>query len=113
MAQTMYIRPYPNWLMALICMPLAALAIVLAIVKGLGSYALFAALVTNLFFLTIFTLLDPNCVIKSRRKMSDGSIVRVRRPLIGFKKCERKVGVTGGYEVRIDGYRYEKAYIRI
>lgn len=109
----MYTRPYPNWLVALVCMPLTALAIVLAIVKGLGSYAFFAALVTNLFFLAIFMVLDPDCVIKGRRRMSDGSIVRVRRPLIGFKRCERKAGVTGGYEIRIDGYRYEEAYIRI
>lgn len=109
----MYTRLYPNWLVALVCIPLTVLAIVLAIVKGLGSYAFFAALVTNPFFLVIFTVLDPDCVIKSRRTLPDGSIMAVRRPLIGFKRCVRKVGVTGGYEARIDGYRYEEAYIRI
>lgn len=113
MAQTMYTRPYPSWLMALVCLPCTALAIVLAIVKGLGSYAFFTALLINLFFLAIFAVLDPDCVIMSQRRMSDGSIVAVRRPLIGFKRCERRVGVTGGYEVRTDGYRYEQAYIRI
>jgi hypothetical protein len=51
--------------------------------------------------------------IVTRKELEDGTIVRVKRPLIGLKSHEIEVDVTGGYEVRSDGYRYEEALLRI
>lgn len=61
----------------------------------------------------LFTVLDPDTTIESHKALPDGTVVDVRRPLVGFKRYEEPLGVTGGYEVRYDGYRYEPAYIRI
>ncbi|KAB8234307.1 uncharacterized protein BDW43DRAFT_273802 [Aspergillus alliaceus] len=58
-------------------------------------------------------ILNPENYYEFTRKSPDGSEVRVRRPLVGFKRCETLVGLTGGYEVRMDGWRYEPALVRI
>lgn len=109
----MYNRPYPAWLVLAVCLPLTAAVLVLAAVEGLASPAPWAALLANLAALGAFAVLAPDFTIGSRRTMPDGTVRRVRRPLVGFRRCERTVGATGGYEVRVDGYRYEEAYIRI
>ncbi|KAK1140075.1 hypothetical protein N8T08_010907 [Aspergillus melleus] len=58
-------------------------------------------------------LLDPETTYKTTRVLEDGTTVRVKRPLVGFKMNETEVGVTGGYEVRVDGWRYEHALVRL
>lgn len=35
----------------------------------------------------------------------------MRRPIVGFKRYERKVGVTGGYAVSVDWFRYEEGFL--
>lgn len=61
----------------------------------------------------LILLLDPETCYQFTRKNPDGTEVRVRRPIVGFRRCEALVGMTGGYEVRVDGWRYEPALIRI
>lgn len=50
---------------------------------------------------------------KTKTTLDDGTVVRVKRPFIGLKSHENLVGLTGRYKVRIDGWRCEKALIRI
>lgn len=109
----MYNRPYPAWLILAVCLPLTTVVVVLLIVQGVGSRAPWIVLLINLLAMGVFAILAPDFTINSRRRMSDGTVQQVRRPLIGFRRCEKKVGLTGGYEVRVDGFRYEEAYLRI
>lgn len=109
----MYNRPYPAWLALVVCLPLTAAVVVLATTQGLRSPAPWAVLLVNIIALGVFTVLAPDITITSRRVVPDGTVLRVRRPLVGFKRCERMVGVSGGYDVRVDGFRYEEAYVRL
>ncbi|KAJ3577069.1 hypothetical protein NPX13_g3502 [Xylaria arbuscula] len=109
----MYRRPWPSWLAAAISIPLSITWIVLIFVYRNKSAAAPIVGAINITVLVIFTLLDPEVTISSRKVMPDGTVVNVRRPIVGFKRLESPLGLTGGYEVRIDGYRYEPAYIRI
>ncbi|KAK5627016.1 hypothetical protein RRF57_002731 [Xylaria bambusicola] len=112
MPQTVYRRPWPTWLLAALSLPLSIAWVVLIIVEGASGAALIVGAI-DILVLIVFTLLDPEVTIASRKIMPDGTVVNVRRPIVGFKRLESPLGVTGGYEVRIDGYRYEPAYIRL
>lgn len=109
----MYNRPWPRWLALAVALPLTALVIALAVTRGPSSPATWIALGVEALALVALTVLDPEVTIESRKALPDGRVVTVRRPIVGFKKWERKVGVSGGYEVRVDGFRYEEAYLRI
>lgn len=85
-------------------------------------FAGFEAPLTKTLMLIFFTLqiasvvVDPEiCYIwYTRRDPEDGTKkIKVVRPVIGFRSCETQIGFTGGYEVRYDGWRYERALIRI
>ncbi|KAI0412441.1 hypothetical protein F5X98DRAFT_379789 [Xylaria grammica] len=113
MPQTMYRRPWPAWLVLVLSLPLSITWIILILVQG--NHSLAAPIVggIDILVLLVFTILDPEVTITSRKVMPDGTVVSVRRPIVGFKRLESQLGLTGGYEVRIDGFRYEPAYIRI
>ncbi|KAI1373970.1 hypothetical protein F4677DRAFT_185099 [Hypoxylon crocopeplum] len=113
MPQTMYNRPWPSWVILAVTIPLTALLVAMGITQGVHSLATWIVLLVDVLALITLSILDPEVTIESRKVLPDGNAVTVRRPIVGFKKCERIVGVTGGYEVRVDGFRYEEAYIRI
>ncbi|KAI1296135.1 hypothetical protein F5Y03DRAFT_398967 [Xylaria venustula] len=113
MPQTVYRRPWPSWLILATSLPLSITWIVLIFVQGGKSVAALFVGATDILVLLVFSILDPEFTITSRKALPDGTVVNVRRPIIGFKHLESPLGVTGGYEVRIDGFRYEPAYIRI
>ncbi|KAI1259878.1 hypothetical protein F5Y18DRAFT_408043 [Xylariaceae sp. FL1019] len=113
MPQTIYLRPWPHCLPFAIELPLVIAWIILAATQGIGSLATTTVAFAVILILAIFTLLDPETTTYTHKILDDGTPVTVRRPLVGFKKYESLVGLTGGYEVRVDGYRYERAYIRI
>ncbi|KAI0531628.1 hypothetical protein GGR58DRAFT_223902 [Xylaria digitata] len=113
MPQTMYRRPWPTWLALVLSLPLSVAWITLILVQGAKSLAAPIVGAIDILVLLVFTVLDPEVTITSRKAMPDGTVVRVRRPIVGFKRLETQLGLTGGYEVRIDGFRYEPAYIRI
>ncbi|KAI1328695.1 hypothetical protein F5Y16DRAFT_398149 [Xylariaceae sp. FL0255] len=113
MPQTMYLRPWPDWLWLAITLPLVVLWVVLIWTLGANTGPALLSGFLYLIVLGIFVLLDPETTTYTRKTLEDGTTVTVRRPLFGFKKYESLVGLTGGYEVRVDGYRYERAYIRI
>ncbi|KAH8658393.1 hypothetical protein BX600DRAFT_469065 [Xylariales sp. PMI_506] len=113
MPQVMYNRPWPSWITFVIIFSTTVVAIAFIATKGIRSTITVAVVSVTLLMLTVISILDPETTIETRRTMSDGTVVHVRRPIIGFKRCERVVGVTGNYEVRVDGYRYERAYFRI
>lgn len=112
MAQTYYRRPYSLlWFYAV----QLTLTVTYIILLTLGTHP-------HLAFLTITTtginnvlagLFDPEICYKTKTTLDDGTVVRVKRPFIGLKSHEDLVGLTGGYEVRVDGWRYEPALIRI
>ncbi|KAE8151485.1 hypothetical protein BDV25DRAFT_138816 [Aspergillus avenaceus] len=113
MAQTYYSRPYSTKWLFIIVGILSVSYIGLCITKGPTHPASHAA-ITALFIVTCGAILvDPETTYETRKVLDDGREVAVRRPLIGFKSQERLVGLTGGYEVRVDGWRYEEALIRI
>lgn len=99
--------------MVVIALPLVVAWFTLIFMQGATSPAALSVGAATLLMRAIFTILDPETTIESIKTMPDGTMVHVRRPLIGFKRCESPLGVTGGYEVRIDGYRYEPAHFRI
>ncbi|KAI0801638.1 hypothetical protein GGR55DRAFT_469572 [Xylaria sp. FL0064] len=113
MPQTVYRRPWPTWLVLVLSLPLSITWIVLILAQGAKSKAAPFVGATDILVLVVFTILDPEFTITSRKALPDGTVVNVRRPIVGFKRLESPLGLTGGYEVRIDGYRYEPAYIRI
>ncbi|KAI8631749.1 hypothetical protein F5Y19DRAFT_424700 [Xylariaceae sp. FL1651] len=113
MPQTMYRRPWPDWLAPIISIPLSVVWLILVVTHGAISPAASIVGSSDLLVLLTFTILDPETTITRRKALPDGTVVKVRRPIVGFKRYESQVGLTGGYEVRIDGFRYEPAYIRI
>ncbi|KAI0448545.1 hypothetical protein F5B21DRAFT_510025 [Xylaria acuta] len=113
MPQTVYQRPWPQWLVVATSLPLSIAWLILISTEGAISRAAVVVGLVDVLLLLIFVILDPETTITSRGVLSDGTIVKVRRPIVGFKKYESPLGLTGGYEVRIDGFRYEPAYIRI
>jgi hypothetical protein len=113
MPQTTYNRPWPGWVVLAVTLPLTALFVAMAVTQGAKSPGPWIVLMADALVLILFTILDPEVTVKSRKVLPDGSVVNVRRPLVGFKKYETQVGLTGGYEVRFDGFRYEEAYLRI
>ncbi|TRX87991.1 hypothetical protein FHL15_011132 [Xylaria flabelliformis] len=113
MPQTVYRRPWPQWLVLVINLPLTIASLILIFTEGAISRAAVIVTSADVLVLLVFTILDPETTITSRGVLPDGTVVKVRRPIIGFKRCESPLGLTGGYEVRIDGFRYEPAYIRV
>ncbi|KAJ8119251.1 hypothetical protein ONZ43_g3759 [Nemania bipapillata] len=113
MPQTVYRRPWPQWLILALSLPLSATWVILISLQGAASQSAMIVGATDILALLVFTVFDPDTTITSRKVLPDGTPVKVRRPLIGFKRHEMPLGLTGGYEVRIDGFRYEPAYIRI
>ncbi|GAP87985.1 hypothetical protein SAMD00023353_3200240 [Rosellinia necatrix] len=113
MPQTVYRRPWPQWLVLAISLPLTIAWVILIFVRGVTSRASAVVGLIDILMLLIFTLFDPETTITSHQTLPDGTAVRVRRPIFGFKRYESPLGLTGGYEVRIDGFRYEPAYVRI
>lgn len=113
MAQTRYKRPYSVRLFFAIYTPLCVAYIVLGVKLGVGHPA--SITVVALLFVLGFaaSIFDPDFAYETHTTLDDGTVVRVRRPYIGFKHLETKVGVTGDYEVRFDGWRYEEALLRL
>ncbi|PLB45017.1 hypothetical protein P170DRAFT_440179 [Aspergillus steynii IBT 23096] len=71
---------------------------------------------TRTFFFIFYTLqitwfvIDPGlCYIWFSRTQPDGTKVKVKRPVIGFKRCETVRGLVDDD----DGYRHERALVRI
>jgi len=113
MPQVYYQRLLPSWILLIEALIFIAILIAVAVTQGVTSQAVWIVIFVQFLVQSLLTILDPGTTIESLKKMDDGSVVKVRRPIIGFRKCERIVGSTGGYEVRIDGFRYEEAYIRL
>lgn len=72
---------------------------------------------TRVFFFVFHTMqimwfvIDPRlCYIWFSRKQPDGSKVRVKRPVVGFKRWERVRGLVDDED---DGYRHERALLRV
>lgn len=113
MAQTRYKRPYSLRLFFAIYVPLAVAFIVLILTLGTQHPASISVLALVVVLGTLAHIFDPDTAYHTKTTLDDGTVVRVKRPYIGFKHLETKVGVTGDYEVRFDGWRYEEALIRI
>ena len=59
-----------------------------------------------------FLALDPATYVTSKKTLRNGREVTIKRSFIGFKRLE--IVVDTGHEVTAqDGYRYERAFIRI
>ncbi|KAB8228076.1 hypothetical protein ETB97_011820 [Aspergillus alliaceus] len=113
MAQTYYYRPYSvKWLFIIIGV-LSVVYLALCLTEGVSHPATLATIIAMFAIILAAIVVDPETTYVTSRVLDDGQVVRVRRPLVGFKSQETLVGLTGGYEVRVDGWRYEEALIRI
>ncbi|KAI0190574.1 hypothetical protein F4808DRAFT_401837 [Astrocystis sublimbata] len=113
MAQTVYRRPWSQWIDITVVGSLTIAWFYLLLANGLLSPPTVITGAIDIVLLAVFSVFDPETTIMSQGTLADGTVVKVRRPLVGLRRCESQVGLTGGYEVRVDGYRYEPAYIRI
>lgn len=114
MPQTYYARPYPvKCLSTIIITILSIIYLLLCTTQGPAHPTSHITIITTFGITFLAILVDPETVYQTSRVLEDGTEVPVRRPLIRFKSCETLVGLTGGYEVRVDGWRYEEAFIRI
>lgn len=112
MAQTYYRRPYSLLWFFVIQFTLLVTYITLLALRT--HHLLTLLTITTVAINSILgALFDPETCYKTKTMLDDGTVVRVKRPFIGLKSHEDLVGLTGGYEVRVDGWRYEKALIRI
>lgn len=111
MPQTIYTKPYSWETGQVILTVLGCMALIATIVYGFNDKAITHPLWLCLWTLQIMDfLLDPDtCRIRRTKTNPDGSTIKIRRPLIGFKRCETLVDE----DCQSDGYRYEKAYLRI
>lgn len=111
MPQTIYIKPY-SWVTGQVILSvLGSMALISTIVYGIDDRTISHPLWFIFWTAQIMNfLLDPDvCRIRRTKTNLDGSTVKVRRPLIGFKRCEELVDG----DCQSDGYRYERAYLRI
>ena len=107
MAQTRYKRPYSLRLFFAIYI-LLCVAFIVFIVKLRGHHPATISVLSLVVVLgALASIFDPDTAYHTKATLDYGSVIRVKRPFIGFKHLETKVGVTGDYEVRFDGWRYE------
>lgn len=78
----------------------------------------FDTIPTRTLFFIFYTLqiiwfvIDPSlCYIWFSRTQPDGTKIKVKRPLVGFKRCEKVRGLVDDDDD--DGYRHERAFLRI
>ena len=102
MPQIYYIRPYPLKCLSIIITVLSIIYFSLYATQGPAHPTSYITVITIFGIIFLGILVDPEIVYQTSRVLEDGSEVRVRRPLIGFRSCETLVGLTGGYEVHID-----------
>lgn len=113
MAQTRYKRPYSLRLFFAIQILLCMIFVVLVAELESAHPATLTVLTLIVVLCILATIFDPETAYHTKTTLNDGTVVRVKRPFIGFKHLETKVGVSGDYEVRFDGWRHEPALLRI
>lgn len=108
--QVVYTRPFSTmtWLFV---------PFVLGSIATISTYALGTdSILRHIVWLSFFTIqgasvvLDPRvCAVTTTRTYPDGSKVKIRRPLIGFRCCETQPDP----EFQPGWKRHERAYLRI
>jgi hypothetical protein len=113
MVQTRYRRPFSLPLHFAILAVLFVVFVVLLVKLGGRHPATITIMSLILAIAILGRIFDPDTAYLTETTLDDGTVVPVKRPLIGFKHLEVKLGVTGDYEVRSDGWRHEPALLRI
>lgn len=113
MVQTRYKRPFSLPLHFGILAALFVVFVVLLVKLGGRHPATITIMCLILAIAILGRIFDPDTAYLTETTLDDGTVVPVKRPLIGFKHLEVKLGVTGDYEVRSDGWRHEPALLRI
>ncbi|KAI2606804.1 uncharacterized protein GGS25DRAFT_306572 [Hypoxylon fragiforme] len=104
--QTRYNRPWPEWAHPAMNGAFAIATLILGILSFIQKpyfYIMWIVIVVSCIVSVSLTLFDPETTFESRKIMPNGEVVTVRRRIVGFRKCERIVGVTGNYGVRQKG----------
>ncbi|KAH8433930.1 uncharacterized protein LDX57_011566 [Aspergillus melleus] len=111
MSEVNYTCPVPFFMRMLILTTATVAAIISWLFLG------FNAAPTRTLCFIFYTLqitwfvIDPEfCYIWFSRTQPDGTKVKVKRPVIGFKRCETVRGLVDDED---DGYRHERAFLRI
>ncbi|KAJ9194191.1 hypothetical protein DTO164E3_7451 [Paecilomyces variotii] len=99
MPQTYYRRLIPLRLFFAVVFILTVLYIIAFFVWDRSKPYAWIILGIDIFICLVGCLLDPQTAITSVGTLDDGTRVRIRRPLIGFRHLESRVGLTGGTEV--------------
>lgn len=106
--QIIYSRPYSFLSGEIALSILAATAVTSSLVYGHQARMPFILWMSFYIFQIANVLIDPKICIRTT-KDEDGTAVRVRRPLIGFKRCEMEVVDGEDY----GGVRNGRAFIRL
>lgn len=113
MPQTYYRRPFYVWPLVALSTTLSAVSLILLYALGIHHVATLMSWIATIVVGLVGIILDPETTYVRRKRMDDGALVKVVRPFVGFRRYEVLVGVTGGYEVAVDGFRREPALIRL
>ena len=109
-SQISYSRPYSFVHGQIVLLVLACAAATSSLVYG--HMAKTSQILWMSFYLLQIAnvILDPKISFTTTRKNPDGTAVRVRRPLIGFKRCESVVDFDGKADSDV---RNGRAFIRL
>ena len=112
MPQTYYDCPYPKQPCLIGSVLLSIPWIISILINGPGAKTYW---ICSIFFwlpMLFFLALDPETYVTSKRTLRNGQEVTVKRSFIGLKRLENVVD-TGNEVTAQDGFRYERALIRI
>ncbi|KAM7196887.1 hypothetical protein V8F20_006854 [Naviculisporaceae sp. PSN 640] len=114
--QTVYERhPWQSWFEICFVLALIISIIAVGIAKGAVSIAMAVTLLIELGLILLYWAIGPGKTIPFGHTKFDGHKIKIRRPIIGFKSCEREYNsaedMFASYRVRTTHYR--RALIRI
>lgn len=110
--QTFYQTPYPpRYIYALIAIHIILFAY---LCEAYGVRSLYFFILGNTIGMCILAIVfDPATTYRTTRKLENGKVVPVLRPLVGFQVLRFQLEASEAGEVWYDGYRHEEALFRL
>lgn len=103
--QTIYDRhPWQSWFEIYFVLFLIVSIITVGLVKTAVSLAMLITLATEMVLILLYWAFGPGKTIPLGYTIVNGQKIHIRRPVIGFRSCERE------FNSREDGYGYGYGY---
>ncbi|KAM7217084.1 hypothetical protein V8F06_007483 [Rhypophila decipiens] len=107
-------HPRQSWFEIAFVLALICTTIVVGIVMGAVSLAMAITLLSELGLILTYWVFGPAKTIPFGKTTVDGQQLMVRRPVIGFKSCERAFNSADEYMGhRVTTCHYQMALVRI